>query len=136
MQSTDSENAAAAGVLFALFILIVTMYVIVSILLGRIFKKAGVSSWKAWVPVYNTWITLELGNQKGWLALLTLIPIINLIPTVFLYISMYNIGLKLGKDSLFILWALFLPLVWYAWLALDDSTWNERSGVSHAPNKP
>ena len=136
MQPTDSERAAASAFIFVMLILIIVMYIIVSILLGRIFKKADVPQWKAWVPVYNTWTTLALGNQQGWLALLTLIPVINFVSVIFLYIAMYHIGLKLGKDKSFVLWALFLPLVWYAWLALDDSTWNEAADVSYTPNTP
>lgn len=43
-------------------------------------------------------------------------------------IGMYNIGLKLGKSSSFVLLAIFLPLVWLIWLAVDKSTWNESLG--------
>jgi hypothetical protein len=132
--SNAAANAVAAGLfMFALLFLIVT-YIVVSIMLARIFRKAGVAGWKAWVPVYNTWITLELGDQKGWWSLLLLVPIVNLVATVFLYIAMYNIGLRLGKEGYFVLWAIFLPLVWYAWLAFDKSTWNK--SVATATSAP
>lgn len=126
--TVDTANAATGAVLvvlvlFAILFAIVA-YIIISIMLARIFKKAGVESWKAWVPVYNTWVTLELGDQKGWWALVLFVPIINIVASVFLYIAMYNIGLRLGKEGYFVLWALFLPLVWYVWLAFDKSTWD------------
>ena len=79
----------------------------------------------AWVPFYNHWTLLELGNQKGFWAVLIIVPIVNIASTVFTYIAMYHIGLKLGKDGAFVLWAIFLPLVWYIWLAVDDSTWEK-----------
>ena len=134
----DMSNAAAAAafgglMLFMLGILLIT-YVVVSFLLSRIFKKAGVAGWKAWVPIYNTWTTLELGGQQGWWALVMLVPVVNIVASVFLYIAMYEIGRKFGKDGYFVLWAIFLPVVWYVWLAFDQSTWNSKN-PAQAPSK-
>ncbi len=121
--STAVAPSAMYGVMLFLLGMIFITYIVVSIMLSRIFRKAGVSGWKAWIPVYNTWITLELGGQRGWWALVMLIPIINIAASVFLYIAMYHIGIKLGKDGAFVLWAIFLPIVWYIWLAFDQSSW-------------
>lgn len=88
-----------------------------------IFKKAGVPAWKAWVPIYSTWVMLELGDQPGWWVLLNFVPFVNLVALVFMYIAMYNIGLKLQKEGWFVILAIFLPIVWLIWLALDKSTW-------------
>lgn len=101
----------------------IAIYVIFALLMGRIFKKAGIESWKAWVPVYNNWVLLELGGQQGFWAVLALIPVVNIVAAVFMYIAMYNIGLKLGKDGAFVLLAIFVPVVWLIWLAVDSSTW-------------
>lgn len=127
-QDMDTANDAAyvgAGLFMILFALIAAAvaYVATALLLGRIFKKAGVESWKAWVPVYNSWVLLELGEQKGYWAVLALVPIVNIVAMVFTYIAMYRIGLSFGKDGAFVLLAIFLPLVWYIWLAFDNSTW-------------
>lgn len=122
--SNTAAAAAVSGLILFLLIAILIGYVIMSFLLSRIFRKAGVAGWKAWVPVYNTWITYELGGQKGWWALILLVPVLSIVAVVFLYIAMYEIGLKLGKDGYFVLWAIFLPIVWYVWLAFDQSTWN------------
>ena len=127
------SSAAIAGLIVFMFFFMIALYVIVSIMLARIFRKAGVEGWKAWVPVYNTWVTLELGDQKGWWALILFVPIANVIATVFLYIAMYNIGLHLNKDEYFVLWAIFLPLVWYAWLAYDNSTWTPARVATATP---
>ena len=132
---TISEGAAAVLVLSLLFFVVVT-YVVTSIMLARIFKKAGVASRKAWVPIYSTWATLELGEQKGWWAILFLFPLINLVAIVYLYIAMYRIGLRFGKDEYFVLWAIFLPIAWYAWLAFDHSTWRTITTADTAKNHP
>jgi hypothetical protein len=128
MMTTD---AATAGiVMYLIFVslaIVAVVYVVSSLLLGRIFAKAGEKSWKAWVPVYNNWVMLELGDQKGFWAILAFIPLINIVSAVYMFIAMYYIGLKLHKEGAFVLLAIFLPLVWMIWLAVDNSTWEGKS---------
>jgi hypothetical protein len=127
-----NEQAAgiAAGTVILGLVIAAVAYVVTALLLSRIFKKAGVESWKAWVPVYNSWVLLELGGQQGYWAVLALIPVVNIVAAIFMIIAMYHIGLSLGKSGAFVLLAIFLPLVWLVWLALDKSTWK---GVHTAP---
>jgi hypothetical protein len=130
----DPNTAAAvgAGFIFFYFITIAIAYVVTAIFLGMIFKKAGVQSWIAWVPFYNSWKLLEIGGQQGFWAILAILPFVNIVSAVFLYISMYNVGLKLGKSGAFVVLGIFLPVVWLIWLAIDSSKWNESLG---APSK-
>jgi hypothetical protein len=101
--TTSSANAEAAlavgfGVMIFALIFSVAMYVVFALCLMRIFKKAGIEQpWAAWVPIYNNWKLLEVGGQQGFWAVLALIPVVNIVSVVFMYISMYNVGLKLGK---------------------------------------
>lgn len=128
MMNTGSDPVVVAAVIgFMLtffFLFVVACYVVYSFLLSRIFKKAGVPQWAAWVPVYNSWKMLELGGQQGFWAVLALIPIVNIVSAVFMYIAMYHIGRKLGKENWFVLLAIFLPVVWLIWLGFDDSKWD------------
>lgn len=125
----DATTAVATAVivgmlLFFLFIFIIVAYAVTAFLLGRIFKKAGIQQWAAWVPVYNIWKTLELGGQPGFWAILSLLPFVNIVAWIFIYIAMYHIGKKLNKDDWFVILAIFLPIVWLLWLAFDDSKWH------------
>ena len=56
--TTTTSSSADAGVFLALFgfyvLFLVIFYVVYSVFLGMIFKKAGVPAWKAWVPIYST----------------------------------------------------------------------------------
>jgi len=122
--SGEEVAGVMAAVMIFMLIAAAIVYIITSLSLASIFKKAGVESWKAWVPVYNAWVMLELGGQKGYWAILLLIPVVNIVASIFVLIAMYHVGLKLGKPGEFVLLAIFLPLVWYVWLAVDKSTWH------------
>lgn len=117
-------SAALIGtiILFALVFALIA-YAVSAWLLGRIFKKAGVPQWAAWVPIYNTWKILEIGGQQGFWAVLALLPVVQIISAVFIYIAMYRIGKNLGKEDWFVLLAIFVPIIWMGWLAFDDSKW-------------
>jgi hypothetical protein len=131
---STGEAAANAGIVLLPILLIIGLisYVLYSWMLGKIFKKAGVEAWKAWVPFYNIWIMYKLGNTASWWTILMFVPIINIVASVFFYIASYRIGRKLGKSGAFVLWAIFFPLVWFAWLAFDDSTWHEDTTTPEA----
>lgn len=130
--SPEVAAGVAAMMFLIMFIFVAISYVVTAFLLGRIFKKAGVEQWKAWVPIYNTWILLELGDQKGFWAILALVPFVNIVAVIFTVIAMYNIGLKLGKSSAFVLLAIFLPLIWLIWLAFDSSKWQGGQSLATA----
>lgn len=134
--SPEAATGIAIGFIIFGIIAFLVSYAVSAFLLSRIFKKAGVEPWKAWVPVYNNWVMLEIGGQKGFWAVIALIPFVGIISIVFMYIAMYNIGLKLGKESWFVLLAIFLPLVWLIWLAFDKSTWNSTAAPAAAPSVP
>ena len=113
-------------------IVAIVAYVVGALLLGRIFRKAGRPAWAAWVPIYDSWVLLEIGGQKGWLSVLPVlgfIPVIgwiaSLVTVVFTYIAMHHIGRHLGKSNAFVLWAIFIPIVWLIWLAVDKSKWQK-----------
>lgn len=137
--NATSDSDAVAGIIFGgvflIFILIITLflYAIHAFLLSRIFKKAGVEQWIAWVPVYNSWKMLEIGGQPGWWAVLAFVPFVNIASIVFMFIAMYHIGLKLQKEGWFVLLAIFVPIVWEIWLAFDDSKWSETPGAAAVP---
>jgi len=127
------EEETAAGAIigagffaFGLFFVVIA-YVVGALLLGRIFKKAGAPAWAAWVPFYNNWKLLEIGGQQGFWAVLSIIPVVNVVSAIFIYIAQYHVGLKLGKSGAFVLLAIFLPIVWLIWLAVDSSKWNEKA---------
>ncbi len=138
--SSNVDPAAAAAITFGAImfslILAAVIYVVCAIFLSKLFKKAGVPSWIAWVPFYNSWKLLEIGGQQGFWAVLGIIPIVNYVSAVFMFIAMYHIGKKLGKEGAFVVLGIFLPIVWLIWLAVDKSKWNDAASTARSLHKP
>jgi len=132
---TLDDAMAAAFILAILLVSLIAgviLYLVIALSLMQIFKKAGVKQWIAWIPYYNSWKMLEIGGQPGFWAILGVVPVISIVTLVYTYIAMYHIGKKLGKDDSFMILAIFLPLVWYIWLAVDKSKWHDKA--SSAPS--
>lgn len=137
--STDSEALAAIGIAYLIFsIVLLIYYVFASVCLSRIFKKAGVTSWYAWVPVLNTWKFLEMGNQNGALSLLAFVPFVNLAFSIFQLIASYRISEKFGKDPmLYLILYLLANPAWLVLLAFGDATWNNpQKKIDNQESKP
>jgi hypothetical protein len=140
----SAEIALIVSALFAAIaiylVVLLGSYALTAWLLSRVFRKAGVERWKAWVPVYNTWVLLELGGQSGWLALLVLVPGANVVAAVFAYIAIYHIDFGFGKPGAgWLVLYIFLPIVWLAILAFDSSHWDPRRMIVRprfGPNVP
>jgi len=130
----DDATAAALilGILLVSLIVGFVLYLVVSLSLMQIFKKAGVKPWIAWIPYYSNWKMLEMGGQQGFWAVLIIVPVVSIVSAVYTFIAMYHIGKKLGKDDAFVIIGIFLPLVWYIWLAVDQSKWHDKA--SSAPS--
>jgi hypothetical protein len=111
-----ASSAAALAILGAIILISVVIwlaiYVVMAIALMTFFRKVGVKPWIAWVPFYNTWVWLEVGGQRGWLVLLSIVPYAGIVTTVFLYIGMYRTGLAFRKPGAFLVLGIFLPFVW------------------------
>lgn len=133
--TTDSAEVAIAAMSILAVVLIFSMiiglaaYIISAIFLGKIFQKASVPSWNAWVPVLNAWKTFEIGGKPGWWAILMFIPFVNLVAIVFYYIAIHNINLKLRYDAGMTVLAIFLPLVWMIVAGVSKKTWDDSLGA-------
>ena len=99
-------------------------YVILAIGLAGLFRKAGIEPWKAWVPLYSTYVWLQLGGQNGHWVWASLIPYGSLVTSIFLYIGMHRTGKAFGKDTGFLVLGIFLPWVWVLILGLGKEEYH------------
>ena len=129
-QTPDVSSEQIFAILGAIIIIAVIVYIISAIFLGKVFKKAGVPAWQAWVPILNTWRLLEVGGQQGFWAVLALIPGLNAFSGVFMIIAYYNINLKFKYSSGMTVLAVYLPFVWYIILAQKDKKYDSKLGAA------
>jgi len=132
-------------------------YIVHSLLLGRVFKKAKLGYWRAWVPIVRDWTFFKAGGYKGanvfWGIGAVAIYVVSALfitfglDTMYFIVSGIGLGLgivycifyiaaiislqkKLGKPLPFVI-LYFVNLVAPLWLwilALDNSKYNAKKG--------
>jgi hypothetical protein len=115
--------AAVVPILFSL-VAVLAFYVWIAIALSAVFRKSGEEGWKAWVPVYNTVVLLQLGGLSGWLVLVALVPFVGALALwIAVVIACYRINLSFGLGTgMTVLAALLFP-VWATVLGFGSARW-------------
>ena len=103
-------------------------------MLGKVFKKAGLAWWKAWVPFLNNWKLFEIGGQKGFWSIFLYIPVLNIIGYVMMIVATYNINLKFGHGVGMTILAALLSPIWLCMLVLGKDQWNDSLGAPSLAN--
>ncbi|MBR9975073.1 MAG: signal peptidase I [Bacteroidetes bacterium] len=81
--------------------------------LWKVFEKAGQPGWAAIVPIYNIVILLQIVGRPTWWVILMLIPCVNIIIALLVYLDLARV---FGKGAgfgvgLFLLGIIFLPIL-------------------------
>jgi len=76
-----------SGQILLLFIIQLSIIMLPSFGLSRLFQKAGVQGWKAFVPFYNTWIMIRLSKAPKYLFFCQFIPIVGWFISMQLFVS-------------------------------------------------
>lgn len=85
------------------------------------FKKAGITPWKAFIPFYNTWLMVEKMQLKSYWFFLQFIPIVGQFITIWIFIIFVE---HFGRFSvLHHAAAVFLPFFYFPYLGFSK---NER----------
>lgn len=115
MESSYSvDYSAQSSPLVNVIALLLVVLIIVAI--WKIFEKAGEPGWKAIIPLYNVYTEYKIFWGNGWLCLLTLIPIVNIVVTIILY---SKISKAFGHGAGFTVGLLFLPYVFLTMLGFN-----------------
>lgn len=100
-------------------------YVVIAIALWRIFTKAGYAGILAVIPVVNVFVLVKVAGYSAWMTLLYLIPIVNIVFSVFMAVRLGQRFGKGGAFSFFLLW--LFSAVGYLILGLGSSQYRRRS---------
>lgn len=81
---------------FVVYLVQLLLLVLPSFGAAKMFEKAGVASWKAYIPFYNTWVMQELaGRPKHW-VFWQLIPVVGWFITPGIYIEFVKLFGRFG----------------------------------------
>ena len=127
----QDDGSAIGGLLVGIFYLAFIIFIIAS--LWKVFEKAGQDGWKAIVPIYNFYVLLQIVGRPGWWLVLLLIPIVNFIVAIIVYIDLAK---SFGKGTGFGLGLAFLGFIFLPILGFGDAQYQGPAaapgGVSYA----
>ena len=92
------------------------LVVLIIVAIWKIFEKGGEPGWKAIIPFYNIYTEYKMFWGNGWLFLLTLIPIVNVVVGIILLNKMSK---AFGHGVGFTLGLIFLPYIFMAILGFN-----------------
>lgn len=130
MNATDA-TAAVFGSLISL-LLSAGVYVWVALALSAVFRKSGVESWKAWVPILNIVVLLQLAGLSPWFVVLAFVPFVNIAFVVVFAIALYRVNVAFGYGAgMTVLGILVFP-VWASVVGWGTARWVGREGQQDA----
>ena len=106
--------------LFVVYLIAFLLVMLPSYGLYKLFIKAGLPGWKAFVPFYNTWVMQEKAQRPAYWAVLQLIPIAGWFITMGIFIEWVKLFGKfsLGAHAL----SAFLPMFYFPYIAAHKDT--------------
>lgn len=103
--------------ILVLVLIQVVILLLPSIGLAKLFEKAGVPGWKAYIPFYNTWVMMELAERPKHWVFWQLIPVVGWFISLGIFVEFVK---TFGK---FKLWehamASLLPLIYFPMIGYD-----------------
>ena len=128
------ENGMVPAIVLGVLVFSLLFLILYYVMLGKVFKKAGLAWWKAWIPFLNNWKLFEIGGQKGFWSIFLYIPALNIIGLVMMIVAIYNINLKFGHGVGMTILAALLSPIWLCMLALGKDQWNDSLGAPSLAN--
>jgi uncharacterized membrane protein len=116
MNFSESYYSFAPSDGFGVIYFIIAVIMLVS--MWKIFIKAGYAGWKCIVPLYNIYCLYKMTWGNGWMFLLLLIPIVNVVISIMTY---YKLAKAFEKGIGFCLGLLFLSVIFFPILAFGDA---------------
>lgn len=102
------SGGAIAGFLITMLLIFLVVFVFFAICMAKIFTKAGRKWWEAIIPIYSTYVLLQIVGRPGWWLLLYFIPFVNFIISIIVYIDLAK---AFGKDVLVGILLLLVPII-------------------------
>lgn len=118
------DDVGAGGIIPAIIWLAVAIVAIAGV--WKTFVKAGKPGWASIIPIYNLIVMLEIAGKPIWWIILLLIPLVNLIFGIIVYIDLAK---NFGKGLGFALGLIFLSFIFFPILGFGDAKYQPTSAT-------
>ncbi len=122
LMSYDDNTTMAMMTVIGLYLIMLLAVIVIIILycifLSKVFKKAGVAGWKAWVPFYSQYLIAKLALGQGFWFFLIFIPYVGQI--IMMVLNLLFVKTFTDKIPTLII-TFFMPFVGLIILANDDT---------------
>lgn len=117
MDSSYALNTASSSMS-----IVVMLIFTVACIIGtwKVYEKADEAGWKAIIPFYNSYILFKITWGNGWLFLLLIVPVVNIVIQI---ITMVKLSKVFGHGGGFACGLIFLNYVFLLILGFDRSTY-------------
>ncbi len=113
--------------------IIFVLMIVIFAAFWKMFKKAGQPGWASIVPIYNTYVMLQIAGRPGWWLLLYFIPVANFVVSIVIAL---DIAKAFGKSALFGVVSLILfPYIGYPMLGFGKAQYLG-TGTPQGPANP
>jgi len=117
-QDTDSTTTTTATVSPVVWIICFALIVFMIAAMWKVFSKAGQPGWGVLIPIFNAYLMCKIAGRPGWWVLLMLIPFVNLIIFIILYV---DIAKRFGQGVGFAIGLLLLPFIFFPILGFGSA---------------
>jgi hypothetical protein len=130
--TTTSSSSSFNPVLMLVYAAILVVFLVS---MWMVFEKAGEKGWKSIVPFYNSYILVKISGKPGWWFLLLLVPLVNIVVSIIVYLELAK---RFSKSVSFAIFGLILfPYVGLPMLAFGNAKYTAATGTAPAaPTKP
>lgn len=103
----------------------IVWYIVIAIALWRVFSKAGYPGVLAIIPIVNVFVLVKVAGYSAWMTLLYLVPIANIVFSIFVAVRLGQRFGKGGAFSFFLLW--LFSAIGYLILGFGGAQYRPRS---------
>jgi hypothetical protein len=101
-----------------IWVLYVGVIVLLVASMWHVFSKAGRPGWASLIPIYNGYVLLKVAGKPGWWIVLYLIPFIDIVIAILVYMELAK---RFGKGGGFAAGLILLPFIFWPILGFGDA---------------
>lgn len=132
---TTDASVTVFGIAVSL-LLSAGLYIWAALAFAAVFRKAGVEGWKAWVPILNSVVLLQLARLSPWLLLVALVPVLGWIAIVAVFaVAFHRLSVAFGFGAGMTVLGVLASPVWASIVGWGSERWVGGDEADAAPRR-